>query len=222
MAKFRILRKEGMRYVKATLDKETIYAEAGALCYMVGDITMHAGLPSLDRVVNSSLAEESIIRPAYSGTGEVVLQPSFGGFHVLEMTGQPWVLHSGAFFAADGTVGINAFREKVLPSLWAGEGLIDFNTRVSGQGQVILRTPGPVKVVDLKDSRLVAAGKHVLARTQGLSYSVQRPTKTYLGRFLAQEDLARVYEGTGQLLVSFVPYWRYRMFLEKAKMKKRG
>ena len=64
---------EGMNWVKITLHDETVRAEAGALSYMMGEIKMDSPLPSLPGIIKSALADESILRPRYSGTGEIHL-----------------------------------------------------------------------------------------------------------------------------------------------------
>lgn len=79
MAKFEVEELEGMRYVKITLDNETVQAEAGALSSMTGDIAMNVNIPSMGRVLKSYLSEESVFRPTYTGTGIIFLESSFGG-----------------------------------------------------------------------------------------------------------------------------------------------
>jgi uncharacterized protein (AIM24 family) len=71
MAKFEVLNAEGMHYVKITIADETVQAERGALCWMTGGIAMSARIPFIGRAVTSYLAEEALIRPTYTGTGEI-------------------------------------------------------------------------------------------------------------------------------------------------------
>ena len=49
MARFEVNHVEGTNYVDVHLDDEMIRAEAGALSYMTGDITIKSRLDSLDR-----------------------------------------------------------------------------------------------------------------------------------------------------------------------------
>ena len=46
MAQFEIHSKEGTRWVTAKIDNDSITAEAGALSYMIGNITMHSPFAS--------------------------------------------------------------------------------------------------------------------------------------------------------------------------------
>src|SRR5262245_50943412 len=98
VARFEILEAEGTRWVKITLVEETVRAEAGALSFLHGNIQVDASIPSLNDAVKSLLADESVIRPSYSGTGEVHLEPSLGGFHILELKNEQWVLESGSYW----------------------------------------------------------------------------------------------------------------------------
>jgi uncharacterized protein (AIM24 family) len=90
---------------------------------------------------------------------------------------------------------------------------------VSGTGTIVLKTNGPVEVVELKDQRLATDGNYVLARTDGISYRVKRSARTFVGSVLNSEFRLRVYEGTGRLRLSSYPYWR--QLLSTGKMPKR-
>ena len=219
MANFEIIEDEGTRFVRATLEDELIQAERGALCYMFGRIRVDARLPSISWLARSMLSEESLIRPTYEGTGVVYLESSFGGFYVLDLKKDaPWILESGTYWSSDGNVSLFVFRESMVSSYWAGEGLFDFRTRVSGSGKVVMHCRGPVEKVTLNNEALVCNGKYVIARTEGVSYKVRRVAKGWLRSKLAGEGLIRLYEGTGTVLVSSYPYWRLRL-IEKGLIK---
>ena len=93
MAKFELEHTEGMRWIKVTLNGETVRAERGALNHMLGKITMDTPLPSLRAILISFLSDESLLRPYYKGTGELYLESSLGGFHTFELNeGESWIL----------------------------------------------------------------------------------------------------------------------------------
>jgi len=212
MATFEIIEQEGMRFVQITLDDETVQAESGALCLMRGNITMDVKLPTLGRALTSYLTEEARIRPTYTGTGTILLESSFGGFYVFDVGGETWILDSGAYWASEASVRLSAIRERAWTSLWAGEGLIDWQTKVAGHGKVVVTSQGPVEVALERGKRFVASGKYVVARTQGVAYRIARPTRSLLQAYVSGEGYCRIYDGPGRLLVSSIPYWRYRMF----------
>ena len=217
MAKFEIEALEGMHYVKATLDNESMQAEAGALSSMTGAIDMTVKVPSVGRVLKSYLSEEGYFRPTYTGTGVIFLEASFGGFHVLDVKGETWVLESGSYWASEGQLNLSAYREKMWTSFWSGEGLIDWQTKVSGHGKVVVASAGPIEELTLeKGQPLVANGKYVVARTADVAYSIRRPTKSYLASYASGEGHCRYYDGPGRVLVCYSPYWRHRVFSQNS------
>lgn len=211
MAQFEIVHTEGVNYVKATLEDETIRAERGALFHMKGRITMRAPLPGPRTLFRSLFNQEAVIRPSYTGTGVVCLEPSLGGFHAFELGGETWILEAGTYWASDGSIDIGVHREGVVTSYRSGEGLFDFQTKVKGDGQVVLTSDGPVHEVSIDDERVVTGDEYVLARTSGVSYRISRAAKGLLGIWTSGEGYVRTYAGTGRLLVCPCPYWRQRL-----------
>ena len=71
---------------------ETIRTESGALYYMLGPIQMESKAPSVGGIFKALTTGESIFRPTYSGSGELFLEPTFGGYHIFEVAGKTWIL----------------------------------------------------------------------------------------------------------------------------------
>jgi uncharacterized protein (AIM24 family) len=207
MAEFRILAEENTHFVEAILRDETIRAEAGALAYMRGEIAMKAPVPGLRAFMRASMSHESAVRPTYSGTGTVVLQASLGGFHAFEIQEKPWILERGAYWASEANVELSLHREKIWTSFWLGEGLIDYQTKVSGHGKVVLNAGGPVEEIELGDEELAVEGGLVIARSSRVQFSVRRPSQGLVSSWLSGEQLLRVYRGPGRILMSATPYW---------------
>jgi uncharacterized protein (AIM24 family) len=70
MAEFEVQKLEGMQYVEIHLHDEAVRAEAGALNYLTGDITIYSSLvPSLGTVIKSLLADEAIYGPPTPAPG---------------------------------------------------------------------------------------------------------------------------------------------------------
>ena len=102
MAEFEIHELEGTRFVEIHLDDEMVRAESGALSYLSGKIAVYSPLvPSIGGVIKSLLADQAIYRPTYTGTGVVTLESSLGGFHMLELGGESWILERGAYWASE-------------------------------------------------------------------------------------------------------------------------
>ncbi len=212
MATFEIIEEEGVRIVKIVLEKETVRTEAGALYFMKGNLTMESRAPSAMGFLKSIASGESIFRPTYTGTGELFLEPSFGGFHIFDLGGQEWILEDGAYWASEAGVEVDVHRDTALTSFKSGEGLVNFQTKVKGKGKVVINVPGPVQELRLNNERLVVDGKFVVARPASIAYSIERATKSIIGSMTSGEGYVRVFQGSGTLLFAPVPYWKNRMF----------
>ena len=112
MATFEIVEQEGMRFVKIGLENETVRAESGALSTMSGDIVMDVPLPSVGKLLKSYLSEEAYLRPTYTGTGDVLLEPSYNGFYVFDLQGESWILASGIYWASEASVEVSTITER--------------------------------------------------------------------------------------------------------------
>jgi uncharacterized protein (AIM24 family) len=209
MANFEIEEAEGTRWVKVTLHDEEIRAEKGSLNHMKGAIVMDTPLPSFRDLLVSTVSTDSPFRPRYRGTGEIYLDSTMGGFHVLQMSaGEDWVVENGAYWASDREVTLSLVRERLLTAFWAGEGLVWYHTKLSGEGMVVLAAQGPVDEMTLNGEKLIVDGPFVIARTAGIKFSIRRPARTRWSNWLAGQASARVYEGKGRLLMCTTPYWR--------------
>ncbi|MBL8821645.1 MAG: AIM24 family protein [Planctomycetia bacterium] len=213
MADFTVHQLEGTRYVEAHLNHESVRLEAGSLCYMTGDISVYSPvIPSMGGLITSVLADEAMHRPVYSGTGIITMESSLGGFHVLQLNGESWILERGAYWASEGSIKLSYHREPIMTAIWAGEGFIYLQTKVSGYGKVVVCTKGPTEIIQLeKGKKFVAEGRYVICRTGDVSFKIKRLTKNYLGRYSSGEKLVREYEGTGKILLNPGHYWRYSM-----------
>jgi uncharacterized protein (AIM24 family) len=212
MAKFEIEHTEGVRWVKVTLDNEMVRAEKGALNHFVGAITMDVPLPRPRDILVSLVSDESPLRPRYRGTGELYLESTLGGFHIMQMNeGEAWIYSPGAYWASEAEIMLSIFRERLLTSFWAGEGFFWYQTAAHGKGKVVLTSKGPVEELTLNNERIVVEGNYVLGRTNGIKFSIQRAAKSIFSHLLSGEAYARVYEGTGRLLLCTTPYWRFRI-----------
>lgn len=212
MARFSVREVEGMRQVRIDLDDEAIRTRRGALSNLRGPIRVTARLPGARDLVRGALTDEARIRPEYSGTGAILLQPSLGGYHVMELAGsERWLLEPGVFWASEATVDLGLYRERMWPSLWAGDGLLVWKTTVAGRGAVAINAPGPVEVIDVEDSEIRVQGRLILGRTDGLTFSMRRAS-TLLRSPLVGQKLLRVLTGTGKVLVCWTPYWNQHVY----------
>lgn len=210
MAEFSVREVEGMRQVLIDITDETVRARRGALSTMRGHITLTPRLPGLGDLFRAMFTNEARIRPFYAGTGSIMLQPSLGGYHIMELDSEDWVLEPGVYWASDGSVELGLYREYMWASLWAGDGLLVWKSTVRGTGRVAINAPGPVEVVDV-DGELKVQGRLVLGRTRGLRFSSQRSARFPRNLISGQKRL-RAFQGRGKALVCWTPYWNQHMY----------
>lgn len=221
MAEFKVCSMEGTHYVDCHLQNESMRAEAGALCYMHGDIKIRSQLFVAPWTwLKCQLADEAVHRPTFTGTGVVTLEASLGGFHVLELNNEAWVLEKGTYWASEASVDVSYHREAMLTSFWAGEGLVYLQTRVSGTGKVVVSTMGPAEEQVLESGQSISCdGTYVIGRQAKVGFKMRRATANFFGRNNAKEGMLRVYTGPGRVLINPAPYWRYKIFTERMKNK---
>ena len=178
MAQWEVKHKDLLHYVEVTLRNETVRTEATAMRYYRGPIEMQSKMPSVGSFIKSRLSGEKVFRPIYTGSGKLVLEPSFQEFYALELRNEELILDKGAYWASDGDVEVDIRMNKISTSLFSGEGWIQ--TAVRGTGTVIIQAPGAIEVVDLHNDRLVVDGNFAVARSASLSFSIQQSAKSSL------------------------------------------
>jgi uncharacterized protein (AIM24 family) len=211
MPEIEIIHKEEMRVPKITLNNETFRTESGAMYYMRGNITMESKAPSIGGFLKAAVTGESIFRPTYTGTGELYLEPTAMGIHIMELNGETWILENGSYYGSDMSIEVDVHREKALTAFKSGEGFLDFQTKISGTGRVLVLTPGPVEEINLENDKLVVDGKFAFARSASLQYSAEKATKSIIGSMTSGEGMVRVYQGTGKVLMSPFMYYPARL-----------
>ena len=212
MAEFSVRDVEGMRQVRIDMRDETVRANRGAMSNMRGDIMLTPRLPSGRDLFRSFFTDEARIRPFYTGTGSILLQPSLSGYHVMDLAdGEAWILEPGVYLASDGIVELGLKRERFWASLWAGDGFLVWKTTVRGPGRVVIHAPGPVETAEVADGELRVQGRLVLGRSEGLGFTSERSAR-FPRNFISGQSRLRVYGGNGRALVCWTPYWNEHMY----------
>jgi uncharacterized protein (AIM24 family) len=211
MAEFSIREVEAMRQVRMDIRDETVRARRGALSNMSGAITLTPRLPSPSDLFRSMFNSEARIRPYYTGTGSILLQPSLGGYHLMEVApGERWILEPGVYWSSEGGVELGLYRERFWQSFWVGDGFFAFKTTLTGGGRVAINAPGPVETVEVRD-QLRVQGRLVLGRTDGLRFTSELAAP-FPRNLLAGQRRLRVYSGKGKALVCWTPYWSEHIY----------
>ena len=211
MAEFTQREIEGMRQVVIDIAGESVRARAGALSNMRGRIEFTPRLPGPGDLWRAIFTSEARVRPWYSGTGKILLQPSLSGYHVFDVAeGERWVLEPGVYWASEGDVTLGLAREPIFASLWAGDGLLNWKTTLAGHGRVAINAPGPVETLDI-DGELRVQGRLVLGRTDGLRFRSVRSAR-FPRNFISGQKRMRLFQGTGKVMVAWTPYWNQYMY----------
>lgn len=198
---FDVIKYEMWRMPKIILNQSGVLMEAGQLHYMLGFIQMQAEAPSLGGLAKSFLTKEKAVRPYYSGSGEIYLTPTFGEVNLLELNGgDQWILDKGCYLASDVGVQVGVFQNKMMTSLFGGEGM--FQTMVNGVGKVFYWSPGPLQRIELRGQTLTVDGSFAVARTASLEYKVERATKGLLGSMWSGEGLVNTFAGHGAVMLA--------------------
>ena len=194
-----------LRQVRIVLNGGGIFTESGALSFMRGPIEVSTNTGGLmkfsKKYVSSKISGEPVIKPHFSGTGEILLEPSFGHYAMLELEDEEIIIDDSLFFAAEDTIDMGVTSMKTISSaLFGTEGL--FQTRLRGTGIVVLEIPVPETEIfkySLVDDVLKLDGNFSVLRTEGIKFTVEKTTKTLIGSGFSGEGLLQVFRGTGEV-----------------------
>jgi len=198
------------RQVVCDVARSPITVQAGAMQWMVGNVNATTGLKGvgdlLGKAMRGKVTGESAIKPEYTGTGTLVLEPTYK--HIILLNVAEWngsiVLDDGLFLACEAGLKHKAVMRSNLSSAVAGgEGL--FNLGITGNGVVCLESDCPkeelIEIV-LENDVLKVDGNMAIAWSGTLDFTVERSGKTLLGSAASGEGLVNVYRGTGKVLLA--------------------
>ncbi len=187
-----------------------VITQAGAMQWMLGNVSATTGVKGMGDLVSKAIrgkvSGESAIKPEYTGTGLLVLEPTYKYLILLNM--DDWdgsvVLDDGLFLACESSLKHKAvMRSNLSSAIAGGEGL--FNLSLNGSGIVCLESPCPKEdlvEVTLKNDVLKIDGNFAVAWSTDLSFTVERSGRSLIGSAASGEGLVNVYRGTGKVLVA--------------------
>ena len=198
------------RQVVCDLSKANITLQAGAMQWTVGDVKATTGVKGVgdffSKSLRGSVTGESAIKPEYTGSGILVLEPTYK--HILLIDTADWggsvVLDDGLFLACDSRLKHKAVMRSNLSSAALGnEGL--FNLGIQGNGILCLESRCPKEElveVELNNDVLKVDGNFAIAWSGSLDFTVERSGKSLIGSAASGEGLVNVYRGTGKVLLA--------------------
>ncbi len=198
------------KQVVCDLSKANVTVQAGAMQWMAGNVNATTGIKGVGdffgKAMRGSVTGESAIKPEYTGTGTLVLEPTYK--HILLVDLNDWngsiVLDDGLFLACESTLKHKAVMRSNFSSAIAGnEGL--FNLGIQGKGIVCLESFCPreeLVEITLDNDVLKIDGNFAIAWSGSLEFTVERSGKSLIGSAASGEGLVNVYKGTGKVLLA--------------------
>lgn len=196
-----------LRYVSAHLDNSTVNMEPGLLHYMQGNLDLgtkradgSSGIGGfLANKVKSKLSGESSSNTVISGTGVVVLEPTFGHILAIEMNNEEYIADKGIYSCSIGEVNVDvAMQKNISSALFGGEGL--FQTLVKGSGIAVFNSPvhlDELVKVELNNDTLKVDGSFAILRSASLEFTAEKSAKSFYGTLKSGEGILQTFRGTG-------------------------
>lgn len=187
-----------------------ITVQAGAMQWMAGDVKATTGIKGVGDFVGKTfrgkVTKESAIKPEYTGTGKLVLEPTYK--HILLIDVDDWngsiVIEDGLFLSCDSKLKHKAvMRSNISSAALGGEGL--FNLGIFGDGVLALESHVPRQElieIELEKDELKIDGNMAIAWSGSLKFTVERSGKTLMGSAASGEGFVNVYRGTGRVLLA--------------------
>ena len=199
------------RQVICDLAKSPVTLQAGAMQWTVGKVDATTGIKGVGDLLSKSFrgkaTGESAIKPEYTGTGKLMLEPTYR--HILLIDLADWngsiVLDDGLFLACESHLQHKSvMRSNFSSAVAGGEGL--FNLGIVGKSGILVCESFCPKEelieVILEDDVLKVDGNFAIAWSGTLDFTVERSGKTLLGSAASGEGLVNVYRGTGKVLLA--------------------
>lgn len=198
------------RQLVCDINLSNITIQAGAMQWMVGDVKATTGVKGIGDFIGKSfrgsVTKESVIKPEYTGTGKLVLEPTYK--YILLIDVDDWngslIIEDGLFLACDSELKHKAvMRSNFSSATMGGEGL--FNLGLSGGGVVALESYVPREElieIELEDDEVKIDGNMAIAWSGSLKFTVERSGKTLVGSAASGEGFVNVYRGTGKVLMA--------------------
>lgn len=204
-----------MKMVRIKLEDSSVMTESGALYYCYGNVQQKVETGGISGMIGkgikSKLTNEKAFNPIYSGTGTVMLEPTFAHYVLLKLNNENFIVDKGLYYCSVGDITVKPVMQSNFSSAIAGgEGL--FQTEIRGTGVVVLEIPVPIdelEIIQLNNEKAQVDGNFALLRSGNIRFSVQKSTKGIIGTLASGEGLLNTFEGTGTIwLAPTAPMYR--------------
>ncbi len=158
---------------------EKVYAEAGAMTYMTGNVSMTAkARGGFWKGLKRKLAKETFFMTEFTaegGSGVVAFAGNVPGkIMAIDLRdGRSWILQKDAFLCAEDRVEMDiTFQKRLGAAFFGGEGFI--LEKVWGHGRVFVHAPGDIVEMDLEPNQVLKVSTgNVVGWEEAVSYDIQ-------------------------------------------------
>ncbi|HSQ90096.1 AIM24 family protein [Romboutsia sp.] len=198
-----------MKQVRIRLNNSSVKTEAGALYYYKGNIQSKSNIGGVGglfkKAISGAITNESAIKPTYIGTGEILLEPSYKHYIMMELSKESIIVDKGMFYCCSEDIRIKGVAQKnISATLLGGEGI--FQIELSGTGIVVLECNVPKEELIECDitpgEELKVDGNFAIARTKGVNFSVTKSDKSLFGSAINGEGLLNTFTGCGKVWIA--------------------
>ncbi|WP_286311094.1 AIM24 family protein [Romboutsia ilealis] len=198
-----------MKQVRIKLNNSSVKTEAGALYYYKGNIQSKSNIGGVGglfkKAVSGSITNESAIKPIYSGSGEILLEPSYKHYIIMELNDESIIVDKGMFYCCSDNITVKGVMQKNISStLLGGEGV--FQIELTGSGVVILECNVPkseiIECKITKGEELKVDGNFAIARTKGVNFSVTKSDKSLFASAINGEGFLNTFSGEGKVWIA--------------------
>lgn len=195
------------RQLVIDLQASPVVLQAGAMQWTIGNVKMTSGINGVGDMVGKmfrgKVTGESAAKPVYSGSGIVVLEPTYK--HLILGDASEWgagvVLEDSMFLACEqGLKQTIVARSNLSSAVAGGEGF--FNLCLEGQGVFCVESRCPAEdlvELQLQDDEVKIDGNYAVAWSKSLAFTVERSSRSLIGSAVSGEGLVNVYRGTGKI-----------------------
>lgn len=196
--------------VIANIENSTVVVQSGMLQWYVGEVesglTAKGRTEVIKKIVSSRVMGEPSVKPKFSGTGLVALEPVFKNILLEDISdwGGELVIDDSMFLACEEGITLNSMpRSGLTAAVLSGEG--SSGTYLSGSGIFALRSPVPrseLILMKLKDDAIRIDGSLAVAWTPDLQLSVERTVGNIVTSSASGEGTVNVFRGTGTVVMA--------------------
>jgi uncharacterized protein (AIM24 family) len=193
--------------VRITLNHGRARLEPGALYHMQGNLEFDVGTNGGigKALFRRAFTGETFFVNEIAGSGEILLEPTWGHFIIMEITRDvDLIVEKGVFYASVGDIDVGTLTMRNLGAgALGGEGW--FQNRISGEGLVVLNCPVPfdeLQQFDMAKGKLKVDGTFAVMRTGDVVFKVEKSAKSWIGTAVTGEGLLQSFSGTGQVWIA--------------------